>query len=94
MSPTPPKRTFWSAYVLGGITVLAAGLLWHGLSTPPAAYGQIPDSGAQRLEMITELRASNQKLAEILGVLREIRDLQAVPKDKKDSKPPAPTHTP
>ncbi len=91
MSPTTshPTRRFWPAYLLGGLTVLAAGLLWQGLSKPPAAYGQVPDSGAQRYEMIAELRTSNQKLTEIAALLREIRDLQAVPKKDKDAKPPA-----
>ena len=56
MSATTPKRGFWAAYVFGGLTVLAAALLWQGLGKPPAAYGQVPDSGAQRNEMINELR--------------------------------------
>ena len=77
----------WSAYVVGGVTVLLAGLLWQGLSAPPAALAQIPDSGSQRLEMIKELQLSNQKLAEITGLLREIRDLQAGEKKDKEHKP-------
>jgi hypothetical protein len=91
MSPPTPqyKRRFWPAYLLGGLTVLAAGLLWQGLARPPAAYGQVPDSGAQRYEMITELRTSNQKLTEVVALLKEIRDLQAAPKKDKDAKPPA-----
>ncbi len=96
MSPTTSKheRRFWPAYVLGGLTVLAAALLWQGLAKPPAAYGQVPDSGAQRNEMINEQRTTNQKLTEVVALLREIRDLQAVPKKDKDAKPPAPTQTP
>jgi len=91
MSAMTPRRGFWPAYLLGGLTVLAAGLLWQGLARPPAAYGQVPDSGAQRNEMIIELRTSNQKLAEIATLLREIRDLQGVPKKDKDAKSPTPT---
>jgi type II secretory pathway component PulM len=91
MSATNVKRGFWPAYVLGGLTVLCAALLWQVFGQPPAAYGQVPDSGAQRLEMIAELRASNQKLGEIAGLLREIRDLEAGKKDKeKDARPPRP----
>ncbi len=90
MSATSPKRGFWAAYMLGGLTVLAAALLWQGLGRPTAAYGQVPDSGAQRQEMIVELRASNQKLSEIAGVLREIRDLESSKKDKEKEPKPAP----
>ena len=73
-----------SAYVLGAATVLAGVLMWSGLSAPRVAYAQVPDSGSQRNEMIKELRTSNQKLTEIAGLLREIRDAQAPDKDKKD----------
>jgi hypothetical protein len=83
------KLRGWSAYVIGGAAVLLAGLLWQGLSAPPAALAQIPDSGSQRLEMIKELQISNQRLAEITGLLREIRDLQAGEKKDKERKPPA-----
>lgn len=77
MSTSSRRGRFWSAYVGGGLTVLAAGLLWQSLADPPRAYGQVPDSGQQRIEMISELKASNQKLAEVVTLLREIRDLQA-----------------
>jgi len=91
MSATTPKRGNWAAYVLGGLAVLAAGLLWQGLGRPPAAYGQVPDSGAQRLEMINELRTSNQKLTEVVALLREIRDLEAGKAAAKDKEAkPAP----
>ena len=81
------QRPSWSAYVLALATVLAGLLLWHGLSSPRAAYGQIPDSGAQFNEMIRELRTSNEKLTEIAGLLRDIRDAQAEPKKDKERKP-------
>ena len=82
------QRGFWTAYVLGGLTVLATVVLLNGLLAPPAAFGQVPDSGAQRAEMIGELKTSNQKLAEIAGLLREIRDLQRVEKKERESRPP------
>lgn len=62
------------------IAALVAGLLsaamWRGLSSPPPAYGQIPDSGLQRDTMIKEMRIQSEKLTEIAGLLREIRDRQ------------------
>ncbi len=83
------NRPFWSSYILALATVLAGLLLWHGLATPPAAYAQIPDSGAQFNEMIKEIRISNQKLTEIAGYLREMRDAQAADRKERASKPPA-----
>jgi len=87
MSTTKPRRGVWSAYGLGGLTVLAAGLLWQGLSAPPAAYGQVPDSGAQRNEMIKELREANKKLGEMTALLREIRDTQKADKAESGRQP-------
>jgi hypothetical protein len=84
---TPRGRLLWP-YALGCVTTLVVGLLWQGFATRPA-YGQIPDSGAQRLEMIQELQASNKKLTEIAGYLREIRDGQAADRKEKAGKPPA-----
>jgi|GEM_PF-6476744 len=68
-------------FALGGITVLLAALFWNGLARPRPALAQVPDSGLQRKEMIDELRQSNKKLAEIVTLLREIRDLQAAAKE-------------
>ncbi len=87
MSTTKPRRGPWSACVLGGLTVLAAGLLWQGLGAPPAAYGQVPDSGAQRNVMIKELREANRKLGEIAGLLREIRDTRKADKAESNRQP-------
>jgi hypothetical protein len=68
--------------VLGGVAVLAAAVLWQGLSAPRVAYGQVPDSGKQRMEMIQELQKANKKLAEMAGYLREMRDAQKQPNPK------------
>jgi hypothetical protein len=65
---------FWRGYVIGVVTLVSVGLLWLGAPQPPAAYGQIPDSGAQRNQMIREIMNTNKKLAEIADLLREIRD--------------------
>jgi hypothetical protein len=82
------QRPSWSSYALALGTVLAGLLLWQGLSSPRAAYAQIPDSGAQFNEMIREMRTSNEKLTEIAKLLRDIRDAQAEPKKDQDRKAP------
>ena len=74
MKATPSIGRGRSAFVLGALTVLLAGALWLGLTAPPSAFGQVPDSGAQRVEMLRELRAINSKLTDIAAILREIRD--------------------
>lgn len=68
--------------------LIAVGILvamWAG--RPNSAIAQIPDSGAQRQEMLAEQRLTNQRLAEIIAVLREIRDQNAV------ARPERPTRT-
>ncbi len=77
MSVARLKRRFWSAYALGGVTVVAVVLFWQVFAAPRPAYGQVPDSGMQRKIMIRELQTVNKKLTEMAGLLREIRDTQA-----------------
>jgi hypothetical protein len=67
-------RAWWPGFLLGAGTVGLVAALWLGLGGPPSALGQIPDSGAQRADMIKELRDSNRKLAEMADLLRDIRD--------------------
>ncbi len=81
-------QRLWTAYLLGVLTVAGAMLLTQGLAPRPA-YAQLPDSGAQRNEMILEQKATNQKLTEILAVLKEIRD-QGVPGKVARQLPAAP----
>lgn len=78
-----PTKRGWSGFLLGACTALLAGVLWLGISSPPPAFGQIPDSGAQRAEMIKELRGVNRQLKEIAGVLREIRAAKQTDTPKK-----------
>ena len=78
---------FWTPFLLGSLAALLIMLTWQ-VVTPRVALAQVPDSGAQRNEMITEQKITNQKLTEVAGLLREIRDLQA--KDKGQEKKPAP----
>ena len=91
MTTTAPKRKFWTAYALGGITVLAAALLGQGIAPPRTAVAQIPDSGLQRKEMVDELKAINAKLTDVVSMLREIRDVEVAGKGQQADKPPAPT---
>jgi|GEM_PF-1395059 len=80
------SNSFWHGVAMGGLALLLGGLFWNAVSQPPPAYGQVPDSGAQRLHMIKEMKTTNQKLSEIAGLLKEIRDLTAEnAKEKRES---------
>jgi hypothetical protein len=74
-------------FVVGVAAALVAVAAWSALTAPRVALGQVPDSGAQRNDMIRELQESNKKLGEIAGLLREIRDQGK--KDKDAKTPPA-----
>jgi len=80
------NRRFWTPYLLGLATMLFVGLLWRGASSPPPAFAQIPDSGAQRVQMIAELRTANKRLTEIAKILGEIRDRQDAGVPSKDAR--------
>ena len=86
MTKTDRPRRFWPAYVLGITTTLCAAALIGAIARPPAALAQIPDSGAQRVKMIREQQLTNRKLAEIVTLLGEIRDLQATAAGTQPSK--------
>lgn len=77
MAARMQRPGLWGACAVGAAAALAAALLWHGPAAPPAALAQVPDSGAQRNEMIRELQIANRRLGEIADLLREIRDAQA-----------------
>jgi cell division protein FtsB len=88
MTTLDRNRRFWFPFTLGLATMLFGGLLWRGADLPPPAYGQVPDSGAQRNEMIQQLRTTNQKLTEIVKLLTEIRDRQErTEPDKRSQRP-------
>lgn len=92
MAAKTERRRTWPAYALGVASVLAAGLLWNTLVMPQPAYAQVPDSGAQRNDMIKELRTSNEHLSQAVALLKEIRDLQKRETKEEarneDAKPP------
>jgi hypothetical protein len=77
---------FWRGFVVGGIAFLAIGMLWLGTGQPRTALAQVPDSGAQRLQMIHEQQLTNQKLDIVVKLLTDIRD-QGADKtgEKKDA---------
>jgi hypothetical protein len=87
-----PRLTgsFWRGYLLGLVTVVLLGLFWQAASQPPAAYGQVPDSGAQRNRMIQELATSNKKLTQIVDLLKEIRDQNKTDASAKKPRTPRP----
>ncbi len=80
-----PARYPWPAYLLGAATMLFGLVLYRTAAAPPAALAQIPDSGAQRVAMLAELRGMNQKLGEIAATLRQIRDQKAGDKPAADA---------
>lgn len=77
----------WTTFIAGALVASCALALWSVAWSPPTALAQVPDSGAQRAEMLREQRTTNQKLEEIAGLLREIRDQQK-PGDGRRPTPP------
>jgi type II secretory pathway component PulM len=83
--------SFRHGFLLGGAAFLLLGLLWQGISAPPPAHAQVPDSGAQRQRMIKEMVTTNEKLTEVVNLLKQIRDQTA---GDSDSKQPGTPRTP
>ncbi len=77
----PPHRLLrnWPLVLLAA---LSATLVTAMAAAPRSSAGstQVPDSGAQRAQMIEELRTANRQLAEIVALLREMK-----PGDGKDA---------
>ena len=80
------KLRGWPIALFGSALIGLGVLLGQGLLAPRVAQAQIPDSGAQFKEMIQELKTANQKLGEVVNVLKEIRDTQAAEKGEKKDK--------
>jgi hypothetical protein len=68
--------------VLQVVTILGQWVITPGAT---AASAQIPDAGAQRMEIINQLRSSNEKLEKLL-VLLSGGDLQVKVVRADDSK--------
>jgi hypothetical protein len=73
---------FWPTLALCALALAASCAVWSSLRAPRAAYGQLPDAGMQRKQMLDELRTANKHLAEISKLLKQIAD------SKGDEKPP------
>lgn len=70
----------------GALMVLVLAFATWPATNPPAAYGQLPDAAAQRAELVMQARVTNEKLAEIARLLREIRDQRADAGDAKGAR--------
>lgn len=84
------RNRSWPGFLLGAFTVLAVGVMWLNLTAPPPAFGQLGDAAGQRNEMVKELRGVNQRLSEIAGILKEIRDDARRDGDAEGAKSPKP----
>jgi hypothetical protein len=74
-----------AAFVAGMAVVLALVIAWRALE-PRVALAQVPDSGAQRNEMIIELKQLNEQVKTLSAVVKEIRE-QTKPPKTPDRKP-------
>lgn len=71
------------------VVVLQAMILlgqWTGSGPVTPAYGQIPDAGAQRSQMVDELRALNGKMDRLIGLLEGGKVQVSLPKPDERKK--------
>lgn len=78
----PDGRTLLIAGLAAALVLVLAGRAFE----PRAALAQVPDSGAQRVEMIAELRQLNEQVKALTAVVKEIRE-QTKPPKEPDRKP-------
>ncbi len=65
-----PGRRFLRV-LLGAVLVATCVKVWLGPSTAiPTAQAQIPNAGNQRLQLVNEVRKSNELLAQIALILK------------------------
>jgi hypothetical protein len=60
--------------IFGVALVIAGAMLGQVFHSPPPVYGQVPDSGAQRRELIALSKQTVERLDKIVGLLSQIRD--------------------
>ena len=77
--------------LLGFIIVLQGVILlgqWTGSPRIAQAGAQIPDPGAQRLQMLDEQKATNEKLDRLINLLEsgKLQVIASMPDDKGDGK--------
>ncbi len=69
---SPPRASGWMGRVLALLVLAACLKVLVGVPAADApARAQIPDSAAQRLELIQEVRRTNELLADIQKTLNE-----------------------
>jgi len=77
-----------SSRILGVIVVLQGLILlgqWTGSGPVTPAWGQVPDAGAQRNQMIEELRTLNGKVDKLVDVLNSGKlQVQLAKADEKE----------
>lgn len=66
-----------------GVIVVLQGLIlvgqWTGGPSLPAAQAQISDPGAQRIQIVDELKKANDKLDRLIGILESGKLQVALP---------------
>ncbi len=75
-----------SSKLLVAVIVLQSLILisqWTGSSPVTPAYGQIPDAGGQRQQIIDELKTLNGKMDRMVDTLKSGEVQVRVPKDEK-----------
>jgi len=70
-STCPPSGSRWLNRLVSAFVLLTCLRVWLG-PTPilESAYGQIPDAGLQRKQILDEARLTNQLLSDIKGILQ------------------------
>ena len=70
--------------VMQALTLAGSWLSNSSVTTLPAAYGQVPDGGAQRQAMVDELKNTNAKLDRIAAILEGGKlQVRAISADEK-----------
>jgi hypothetical protein len=66
------------------LQALVIAAQWMGGSGITRAYGQIPDAGGQRAQMIDELKSLNSKMDKLMGILEGGKlQVRVVPPDER-----------
>jgi hypothetical protein len=66
------------------LQALVIAAQWMGGSGVRDAYGQIPDAGGQRAQMIDELKSLNSKMDKLMGILEGGKlQVRVVPPDER-----------
>ena len=85
MQSVTTKRLLAAVVVMQGLTLLGQ---WVSPTWTAPASAQIPYAGAQRLEMVNELRAMNSKMDRLIAILEggKLQVRTAEVDEKKDAR--------